>query len=460
MSVKTYWLGDKDFYSRLFKIVLPIVVQNFITNFVGVLDNIMVGQMGTDQMNGVSVVNQLVFVYNLCVWGSVCGAGLFTTQFFGKGDEKGVQDTFRAKVVLSVAMTILFIAAFLWKGDFLIRQFLHEKDGIGNAEATLSYGIDYLHIILIGLIPMAFNFSYSNTLRDMGETSLPMKAGIAAVFVNLVLNYILIFGHFGFPSMGALGAAVATVVSRFVEVSITAFYAHFHPKKYPFVVGAYKSLKIPFKLMKAIIITGIPLALNETLWALGLTLMNQCYSLRGLTVIAALNINSTILNLFNVVLFAVGEAISIVAGQLLGAGKIEEAKTNVRKMILFSVSVCIVIGFVLSLLRGVFPMIYKTEIEVKNLASRFILVSSIFMPVMALVHGCYFTLRTGGKTIITFLFDSFFVCVLTYPLAFFLTHFTTLDIFYIYIAVSSMDILKATIGVVLVKKGVWIKRLV
>ena len=456
------WIGTKEFYKNVLIIVFPIIIQNTISNFVNLLDNIMVGQTGTNAMNGVSIVNQLMFVFNLCIWGGVSGAGIFTAQYFGKKDFEGVRNTFRAKFVLVTSITLTGIIILAWKGDFLISRFLHETDGIGNSEETLNYGLNYLRIMFIGLLPLAISMAYSNTLRDIGQTRTPMISGVTAVFVNLIFNWLLIFGNLGFPKMGVEGAAIATVISRFVEcaINVCCTHAHKNTTNCQWIKGAYKTLKIPVHLMKKILIKGAPLALNEALWALGLTVLNQNYSLKGLSVVAALNITSTISNMCNVVFFAIGESISIIAGQLLGANKNDEAKSTVRKMLAMSVSICALIGAGMFFLRNSFPSIYKTEPEVQNLAAKFITVVACLMPLHALLHGSYFTLRCGGKTLITFLFDSFFVWVCSVSVCFTLTHFTSLTIMQIYIIVSLLDLIKAAIGVILVKKGIWINNIV
>lgn len=454
------FFGDRKFLKNVAVITLPIVIQNTISNFVGLLDNLMVGRCGTDSMNGVSIFSQLFFVFILCVWGSSCGAGIFTAQFFGKGDHKGVRDTFRIKLYLVGIATIAGAAVFLLFGEYFMEKFIHESDSIGDPVATMRHAKDYMMIMLIGMIPTALGMVYAGTLRDIGETSVPMKAGFVAVFVNLILNYLLIFGKFGFPELGVKGAAIATVVSRFVESGIEIVWTHTHKEKCRFIDGAFASFKVPVSLVKKIVIKGIPLAANETLWSLGLTMLNQSFSLRGLAVVAAINITNTMANLFNVFLFAIGESISILAGQLLGAGKNEEAKSTANRMIALSFVVSAVIGGVLVLFKDLFPAFYNTENEVKNFAANFIMQTGVFLPVLAVVHGCYFTLRSGGKTFITFLFDSVFVWVFIVPAAFVLTRYTAMGIIMIYLIVKCLDLIKCAIGIVLVRKGVWVNNIV
>ena len=454
------FFGDRKFLKNVAVITLPIVIQNTISNFVGLLDNLMVGRCGTDSMNGVSIFSQLFFVFILCVWGSSCGAGIFTAQFFGKGDHKGVRDTFRIKLYLVGIATIAGAAVFLLFGEYFMEKFIHESDSIGDPVATMRHAKDYMMIMLIGMIPTALGMVYAGTLRDIGETSVPMKAGFVAVFVNLILNYLLIFGKFGFPELGVKGAAIATVVSRFVESGIEIVWTHTHKERCRFIDGAFASFKVPVSLVKKIVIKGIPLAANETLWSLGLTMLNQSFSLRGLAVVAAINITNTMANLFNVFLFAIGESISILAGQLLGAGKNEEAKSTANRMIALSFVVSAVIGGVLVLFKDLFPAFYNTENEVKNFAANFIMQTGVFLPVLAVVHGCYFTLRSGGKTFITFLFDSVFVWVFIVPAAFVLTRYTAMGIIMIYLIVKCLDLIKCAIGIVLVRKGVWVNNIV
>lgn len=454
------FFGDRKFLKNVAVITLPIVIQNTISNFVGLLDNLMVGRCGTDSMNGVSIFSQLFFVFILCVWGSSCGAGIFTAQFFGKGDHKGVRDTFRIKLYLVGIATIAGAAVFLLFGEYFMEKFIHESDSVGDPVATMRHAKDYMMIMLIGMIPTALGMVYAGTLRDIGETSVPMKAGFVAVFVNLILNYLLIFGKFGFPELGVKGAAIATVVSRFVESGIEIVWTHTHKEKCRFIDGAFASFKVPVSLVKKIVIKGIPLAANETLWSLGLTMLNQSFSLRGLAVVAAINITNTMANLFNVFLFAIGESISILAGQLLGAGKNEEAKSTANRMIALSFVVSAVIGGVLVLFKDLFPAFYNTENEVKNFAANFIMQTGVFLPVLAVVHGCYFTLRSGGKTFITFLFDSVFVWVFIVPAAFVLTRYTAMGIIMIYLIVKCLDLIKCAIGIVLVRKGVWVNSIV
>ncbi len=454
------FIGDKAFYKMVLAIAVPIMVQNGITNFVSLLDNIMIGQVGTEQMSGVAIVNQLLFVYNLCLFGAVSGAGIFTAQYFGQKNHEGVRQTVRFKLLTVFVITAITIALFLGAGDTLIHLYLRGEGTVENAAATLAYGKDYLWIMLLGLPPFMMVQVYASTLRECGQTILPMKAGIVAVFVNLVLNYILIYGKFGAPVLGVAGAAIATVTSRYVEAAIVLIHTHKHTEANPFIEGLYSSLKVPLHLTGKILAKGSPLLINETLWAAGVAMLVQCYSIRGLNVIAALNISNTINNVFNIVFLALGDSVAIVVGQLLGAGKMKEARETDTKMITFAVLSCTGIALLMLLFAPFFPNLYNTTEDVRSLATRLIMVTAIFMPQNAFLHATYFTLRSGGKTIITFLFDSVFIWCVSVTIAYTLSHYTALPVIAVYTFVQMGDFMKCVIGFILVKKGIWLQNIV
>ena len=454
------FIGDRAFYRKLFAVMLPILVQNLITNFVNLLDNVMVGQIGTEPMSGVAIVNQLFFVFNLCVFGGLAGAGIFTAQYYGSGDIKGVSDSVRSKLYIAFFTLAAFLAVFAFMGEELIMQFIHEGEEGLDMAATLDYGKRYLRVMLWQMLPFALMQSYAGSLRETGETVLPMKAGIAAVLTNLVGNYILIFGKFGFPALGVEGAAIATVISRYVECAIVLTWSHRHGERVPFVSSLYSTWKIPLPLLRQILLLGLPLLVNEVLWAGGMTMLNQCYSMRGLEVVSAVNISSTVSNLFFCGFLAMGNATAIIVGQLLGAGELEKAVEEDTKLIVFSMLLCVGIGIVMAALAPVIPRLYNTSDSVRHLATQLLLVVAVCMPMHSFTNSCYFTLRSGGKTLITFVFDSLYLWVLCVPVAFVLSRFTAMAILPMYIIVQSLDLIKCGIGFYMVRSKKWVKDLV
>ena len=450
----------REFVSHTMMIALPIMLQNGITNFVNMLDNIMVGRIGTDPMTGVSIVNSLLFVWNLCVFGGLSGIGIFTAQYCGKGDHEGVRRTFRLQIIMSVLLVLIGIAVFGAYGEPLINLYLHEDGGGGSVQATMQAARSYLGVMCIGFLPFALTQAYGTTIRSHGETIAPRVASFLAVGVNLVGNYILIFGKLGAPALGVVGAAIATVISRFVELTYIVVWAHTHAERVPFVVGALRSLYVPADLTLSCIQKGTPLLLNEALWSGGQAMLTQCYSVRGLSVVSAFNISQTLANLFNVAFISMGSAIAIIIGQKLGEwgeSKARELKEEAWKLTAFSVFLCLISASLMFAISGIFPKIYNTTDEIRALAAGLICVTACFMPVHAFNNSSYFIIRSGGKTFITFLFDSCFCWAASIPAAFYLAHYTQVPILPMYAAVCSVELIKVVIGLTLVNKGIWIR---
>ena len=459
-TFKRKFIGDRNFYRKVIYIVIPMIVQNAITSFVNFLDNIMVGQIGTEQMTGVAIVNQLIFVFNLCIFGAVSGAGIFGTQYFGKGDYEGQKYAFRYKLYSGILIITLALYLFTSWDTSLISLYLNDTGSVGDIAKTLEYGKQYLLIMIWGLPAFAISQIYINSIRETGKTVIPMISGAVAVAVNLILDYSLIFGIGFFPELGVRGAALATVAARFVECSIILIWTHTHKSENPYIVGAYKGFGMPKKIFKDIFIKGTPLMLNEVLWACGTTTLVQCYAVRGLEVVAAQNISSTITNLFNIVYMQIGASIAIVVGQLLGAGKLEEAKDADNKMIFFCVSACAVIACFMIAFGGLFPALYNTEPEIRALATQFIRIAALFMPCCAFCHATYFTLRSGGKTVITFIFDSVYVWSVMVPVAYFTAHHSSLPITSVFFCVQATEVVKVFIGFMMVRSGIWVQNIV
>lgn len=454
------YIGDRDFYKRLRKIMIPVLIQNVITNFVSMLDNIMVGRVGTEQMSGVAISNQILFVFNLCIFGGLAGAGIFTAQYYGKKDSEGVRATFRAKIWAAGGIMLVGMIIVVFLGESIISTFIHEgKDNLDMA-ATLEYGKRYLSVMFFQMPLFAILNVYSSTLRETGDAKLPMRAGLAAVAVNLFFNYMLIYGKFGAPAMGVTGAAIATVISRVAECTIVIGKTHITREDHPYICGIYRTLRVPGNLTKDIIKKGVPLLLNELLWSSGMTLLNQILSLRGLEVVSAENISTTVSNLFFCAFFATGTSISIIIGQLLGAGELEKAVDEDRKLLAFSVALCTVVAVVMILMAPLFPKIYNTTDIVRNLATKMLTIAAIMMPFNAFSHGSYFTIRSGGKVLVTFIFDSGFVWAVSIPLTLAIVKLTEMPIVPVYFISYGADAIKCIIGYFLIKSKVWVNNMV
>lgn len=459
VTLKKY-IGNKEFYKSTLIVAVPIMIQNFITNFVSLLDNIMVGSLGTEQMSGVSIVNQLLFIFNLAVFGALSGAGIFTAQFYGKDDKDGIRSTVRYKIGICALLFVIGMAVFAIFDEPLINLFLHDSDGSGDIDLTLSFAKDYLKVMIWGILPFCITQVFSSTLRETGETVAPMVAGFIAVLTNCAFNWVLIFGKLGFPALGVQGAAVATVISRYTECAVVIVYILKNRCRFSYFYGLFKSFSIPKDTFKSITFKGMPLLFNEFFWSLGMSLLSVAYSLHGIPVVAAYSICSTVMNLANIAFIALGNSIGIIVGKQLGADKFTEAVDTVRKLIVFSATLSIFIGAAVFAIGDLIPLIYNISEESKSLAAFFIKTSALFIPVHAFANASYFTVRSGGKTFITFLMDSVFIMCINVPTAFALYYIFKLPIESVFPIVQSLDIIKVIVGLLLVKKKVWLNNIV
>ena len=415
--------NDRSYIKTLLKIAIPMMVQNGISNFVNLLDNLMIGSIGTNAISGVGIANQLMFVFFLVIFGATAGVGIFTAQYKGKGDTEGIRYSFRFKLVFNAILSAICTLFFVLYSRHLINLFLlGEADNPADAAEALEIGVKYIHIILISLIPVGLTQAYGGTLRDLGNTKVPMFASVAAIFVNLIGNWLLIYGHFGLPAMGAEGAAIATVASRFVELAILIIYTGKHPDLFPFIKGAFKHFHVPGRLAGRFILRALPLMANETI--------------------------------------AMGEAVGIMIGHILGSGELEDAKKKAGTMRRFTVLCGLVFGLLLAGISFVFPLLYNTTDEIRSLATVFILIAAANMPFCAYTHASYFIIRSGGNALITVLFDSVFTWVIVVPLAAYMSYFTGISIILMVAIIRATEIIKCLIAFAFVRSGIWVRNIV
>lgn len=442
-------------------LVIPLLIQQGITSFVNLLDNVMVGGLGTTAISGVAIVNQLIFVFNLTIFGGMSGASIYGAQFAGNHDNDGVRNTFRFKLLLGTGVLAVGLIVFLCFGRELILLYLNGQGGEEAAlNQTLAEAQRYLSIAVWGLLPFMVSQALSSTLRETGETLAPMLTSVLSFLVNLVLNYALIYGKLGCPKLGVAGAAYATVIARYAETLVIILYTVIRRKKFPFICGALRRLRIPAALAKKICITGAPLLFNELLWSIATASINQCYSVRGLGAVAAVNIVSTAWNVFAIVMFSMGSVISILVGQRLGAGDIEGARADDRRLVMLDFLLHIGIGILVIALSRVIPQIYNTEQAVRDTASRMLVVAGLALPLHAVAHAAYFSIRSGGRTMITFLLDSVYTWLVPLPLAFVLSRFTSIDVVAIYAVIQFSDAVKIAVGLPMLLSGRWARNII
>lgn len=453
------FIGTADFYKNVISLALPMILQSMITTFVSMVDNIMIGMVGTCELNGVSIANQYTFIFNVTVFGAISGASIFGTQFFGAEDYEGQKYSFRFRIYLAIFLIISGMILFKTFDARLISLFLSKNNDPYLKQMTLNYGVEYIGIMIFGLIPFAIGQSYSSLARECGETKIPMYGSLAAVGINIILDYALIFGKLGMPCLGVAGAAIATVIAKTVEALVVVLWTHKHKDIIKCIVGVYDSFKIPFNLTKNMILKSLPLMFNEFLWSLGVIVVAQSYSVRGLDVVAARNITYTITDVFNVIYLQLGASIGIILGISLGSKQYDKAKDESNKLMFFAIVVSIILAIIVIPIAYIYPNIFNVDAHIKELTTFYIIVQAFAMPLWSFSNASYFVLRSGGKTGITFIFDFVYTWMILIPIAFCLTRFTNLNIYQLMIIITYTEIFKVLLGFLMVKSNIWIQNI-
>jgi putative MATE family efflux protein len=444
------FIGDQAFYKRLFAVAAPIVLQQLITTSVQLVDNVMVGRLGEQAIGSVSVVNQLYFVVILITFGALGGAGIFSAQYFGSKDFDKLKQTFRFKLLIGFGVAAISFILFSLFGKVLIGLFTDNP-------VTIQGGLDYLSIAKWSAFPWILSVAIGSTFRETGVTKPLLKISIVAILTNTALNFVMIFGMFGFPALGIVGAALATLIARFVELGLTMILlkrsgSHFSTE--------FKEIfKIDKKILASIALMALPLTLNEALWSSGQTVFLHAYSTRGDSALAAMNISGAISQLVFVTFGGIATAVAVLVGNTLGTNDLEKAKDNARKLIAFAIVFAIFAGLILFILSFFILNIYDVSESTKNIARFSIRVNAIFIPVYSFNVAVYFILRSGGDTKSTLLMDAVYMWVIPVPIALLLAYLTNLPVIYMFLIVQMLDMPKMLFGLSRYKKGYWIKNL-
>ena len=449
-------IGTKQFYMTVLAIIIPIMIQQGIQTFVSLVDNVMVDMLGNYAYRGVGVVNQLIFILQICLVGGLAGPGIYISQFFGAKQDDNLRDSFKVKIFFMLFIVFLSLIILTLFGDKIIINFLTDKNKVFD-ELSFIEAKRYLKIILFCIPLNGISVLLSSTFREIGEVKVPMFAGIIAIFVNIFFNYTLMFGHFGFPELGVQGAALGTIIARLVEISILLFISF--KNKLVFVDGLFHKIKVNIELFKNISKKTLPMISNELLWSVGTTMFVFLYGKRGTDIMQAYNISNTTANIFYTVFGAMAIGIQILVGQKLGENKIEEAKENAYKLQFLGIIISLLFGVILFVIAPYIMYIYNSSPYIEGLAIDFMRVVAFLIFIYSFNASCYFTLRAGGKTLVTFFFDSVYMWVVAVPLAFIMIYFTELNILTVFIIIQLPDLIKSLIGFFLVKSGFWANNL-
>lgn len=449
-TIKTKFFGNKAFYAAVFAVAIPLMLQSLITSSVNLVDNLMVGQLGDSVIGAVASVNRFYMIANFGTNGIVAAAAIFLAQYFGAGNTGKMKEAFRFSLLSALMIIAPFFLLGVFKPELILAFFT-------NDVALIDIGVEYLSIVAFSFIPAAISIALYNSMRSVGETKLPLYTSVFAVVTNAVLNYILIFGKFGAPQLGVSGAAIATLIARTLEMIVMIVLTKIN--QFDYRTKLRDLFKIERNLAKAIMLKGLPLALNEVLWAGGMATLLKIYGTRGVVVLSGYSIATTASDLFFSLFSGMAIATTVLISQKLGANELDEARDNGYKLIGTSFMMAMVMGLLMFMSAFIVPNLFSVSLETKIFARNILIIMSCFFWIYMTTAQMYFILRAGGDTKSTLIMDAIYMWMVNIPLLAVLAYATPVSIYVIYIIGQCTDIVKLILAYSLTKKERWVKNL-
>ena len=450
------YLGPVFFYRDALKIAVPVMAQSLIQTMVSLIDNFMVSGLGDVKMSGVNITGQILFVFMVFLNTICMSGGIFMTQFSGANDRRGMQQAFCFKLMMGILAIIFYKYVCL----VIPRQFLSLMvKGNSQADLILDQGVVYMRLMAWIGIPMMISTVIASSLREIGEVKAPLIISVIATVVNTFFNWVLIYGNLGFARLEVRGAAIATIIARAAEMGI--FIGYLCVKKPPFVIHLIDLLKINFKLILEILRKGWKILFGEMVWVLSETVTTALYNGRGgADVVSGMSASFAIANLFFVAFGGITTATSVILGQTLGQGKLEEARQKERWLLTGAVIFgCFMTVFGL-LTMFLVPVVFRNlSLESQGICSRMVLTMALFMPAWVYVNAQFAISRAGGDTTMGMVVDGITTLGIILPGIFFMALCTSAGPVLMYISIKLVDFIKIVIAAIWLKKGKWIKNL-
>lgn len=446
-----FLFNDRHFYKQMIKLALPVTLQNLVVSSLNLVDNIMIGSLGEAAIAGVGLANQYYFLLNLLLFGIVSGASIFTAQFWGIKDIKNIRKVLGISIIAGGLASLLFTIAGLLFPEAILGIF--SKD-----PAVIQLGTDYLIIVVFSYVIMTVTFAYSFSLRSIGDVKTPLVVSVVALGMNTALNYLLINGYMGFPRLGVAGAAIATVIARAVELALLLWIIY--SKQDVLAASIKEMIDLSAGFVKQFFKISLPVILNETTWAIGMTVYAIVYARMGTEVIASTNIAGTIERIMWVVFFGFGNACSVMLGNKIGAGDLEQVFIYAKRFAIIGPAVAVIVGAIVILATPWLLLPYNVSPLVFDYAGKNLFVLCIFLWIKIFNYtNIVGILRSGGDTTFCLMLDTGGVWLIGVPLVFLGGLVWHLPIYYVYVLLHIEELAKLIIGIPRLISKKWINNL-
>jgi putative MATE family efflux protein len=415
-----------------------MALQNLLTASLSMVSSVMVGQLGDAAIAAVGLGGQIFFLFSLILFGIGSGSAMFTAQLWGNKDISSLRKVLGLCLVMGMATAGLFL--------FFCEFFPARIIGIFTIDPqVIVLGSEYLHIYAWSFLFFSITYGYAAILRSVGEVKLPMLVTVSALALNIILNYFLIFGAFGIPAMGILGAAISALIARAAECLVLVFITYW--KKYPVAAKVNELLGFNLGFCVKIFKPVFPVILNELMWSLAITTYSVVYARLGTPSIAAMNIVGTVDNLALVPFMGLSSAIGIICGHKIGSGEKEHASRDIGRTLGLTVVFALVVSVIVLVVRGPIVGLYNITPDVALYADRALIILAIWIFIrsqnMVLIIGM---MRAGGDTRYSLFLDGIIIWILGVPMAVLGGLILHLPVYWVYLMVMSEELTKCILG--------------
>ncbi len=416
---------------------LPIALQSLITSSLNLLDNLMVGSLGEVDLAAVGLSTQLFFVHLGVMFGFASGSSAFMAQFWGKKDLVSIRKVVGFAVLVCFSISMLFFLPAVLIPEKVLRLFT-------DIPEVIDLGKDFVRIAAICFLTLGITYPLSASLRATQQTSIPLKISAVIFSINTVLNFILIFGYFGAPAMGVKGAATATAIARLTELCLYLYVIFVRKNLLSGKFGEFFGWARP--MVTRILITAVPVVINETMWSLGMATYNAAYGRMGITEFAAVQASNTLNTLFILAIFSLGDALLILVGQRIGMGQMDYAFALAKRLLRIGFFVGIVSGGLLILTSRFIILLFNFTAEGQRYALFILCIYGAFMP-LKVYSGLNIvgTFRCGGDTRFAMCVEVGSVWLIGVPLVFFGALYLSLPIYFVVLMAQTEEVVKIII---------------
>lgn len=449
LKLKSY-IAPKGFYKKVAFVALPITIQHLLNNMMGVVDSIMVSSI--NQVTAVGTALQIEMLVLTMVFGAAGGGAIYIAQFFGSNDHRGQQKAFGFGMILSLSIATLWFLVALFFGEEIISFYI--KDPV-----VIKSSVEYLNVAMFAYFPFAILMMFSFAFRSIQKTTVPMIIGVVSMALNVVFNYLLIFGNFGFPQLGVAGAAYGTLIARLIAVGLYFIYSYIKRESF---LGSFKDMfYINAKEWKTMGKRTYPLIINEFFFGLGTTMFIRFYGTLGTEAMDSYYVAHKLSQMFFFVVMGVNVATSAILGADLGNGNLDGAKENSRYFVGLGFMLSVIMVIVIMLIAPfMVSLYYLRSVEIANAAIMIVRLYALRLAFRMFNIIIFSSLRAGGDSnFLTFL-DAGILWLVGLPLAFVLVYVVKMDnLPMILLIVQIEQVIRLFIGSIRVKKGIWLKNL-